>query len=82
MQVTPLPPIPVNPGAVPQEAVNKVLPQIQAQASAPIIQRAVDPSSKSDRGNKSRSNGDRAKGGGGDKGGAGGDRGSSVNIRV
>ena len=78
MQVTPLPPVPVTPGAVPQEAVTKILPQVQAQSAAPIIQRAVDPSSKSDRGNKSRSNGDRAKGEGGNKGG----RGGSVNIRV
>jgi hypothetical protein len=76
MQVIPLPPVLV-PGAVPQEAVTRVLPQIQAQSSAPIIQRAVDPSRKSDRGNKARSNTDRGKGGGGK-----GDRGSTVNIRV
>jgi len=78
MQVTPLPPQLVTPGAVPQETIAKTMAQVQAQASAPIIQRAVDPSSKSDRGHKSRSNGDRAKGGGSGKGG----RGSSVNIRV
>lgn len=78
MQVTPLPPVPVTPGAVPQEAVTKVLPQVQAQSAAPIIQRAIDPSTKSDRGNRSRSNGERAKGGDSDKGG----RGNSVNIKV
>lgn len=77
MQVTPLPPLPVTTGVVQPETVAKTMPQIQAQASMPITQRAIDPSSKSQRGNKSRSNGDRAKGGG-DKGG----RGSSVNIRV
>ena len=77
MQVTPLPPVPITPGAVPQETV-KVLPQVQAQASAPITQRAVDPSNKSDRGNRSRSNSDRGKGGGSDQSG----RGGSVNIKV
>ncbi len=80
MQIPPLPPVPVNPGVVPQDAVGKVLPQVQAQAAAPIIQRAVDPSKKSNQGGKSRNNEDRRKGGDSDtdKGG----RGSSVNIRV
>ena len=78
MQVNPVPPVPLAAGAVPQEAVTKVLPQVQAQATAPITQRAVDPSGKSDRGNKTRSNGDRGKGGRGDDG----SRGGNVNIRV
>ncbi len=78
MQVTNLPPLPANAlvGVTP-DAATRVLPQIQSQAAQPMIQRAVDPANKPDRGNKSRSNGDRAKGGG-DKPG----RGNSVNIRV
>jgi hypothetical protein len=75
MQVPPLPPVPVTAGVMPQETIARAVPQVQAQAASPIIQRAVDPSSKSERGNKSRSNGDRAKGGGSGRGG-------SVNIRV
>ena len=63
MQVTPLPPLPVTAGGVPQETIAKTIPQVQAQAAAPIIQRAVNPSTKSERGTKSRSNGDRGKGG-------------------
>lgn len=78
MQVTPLPPVPTAPGAAPQETVVKTLPQVQAQSAAPIIQRAVDPSGKSDRGNKGRSNGERGKGGGSDQTG----RGGSVNLKV
>ena len=78
MQVTPLPPGPIAPGLITPEAIARAVPQVQAQAAAPIIQRAVDPARKQDRGNKNKSNGDRGKGGGSDKGG----RGSSVNIRV
>ena len=76
MQIPLLPPLPVAPGALPPEALARAVPQIQAQAAAPIIQRAVDPSGHSERGNKSRSNEERSKGGG--KSG----RGGSVNIRV
>ncbi len=72
MQVIPTPPVPVVPGAVPQETLNKSLPQLQAQSAAPIIQRAVDPSNKADRDHKSRSNGDRAKGGASSPSGRGG----------
>jgi len=76
MQVTPLQ-APVVPVALPQDAA-KTVPQVQSQAAAPLIQRAVDPSQRSDRGEHTRSNGDKAKGGqgGGDK------RGGAVNIRV
>ena len=80
MQVTPVP-IPVIPNASPQDVVAKTATPVLAQASAPVIQRAIDPSSKSDRGQKSRSNGDRAKGGGKASGGEG-DRGKTVNLRV
>jgi hypothetical protein len=76
MQVTPLP-MPVLPNALPPDAVAKMVPHIQAQASAPLTQRAVDPSSKSERGNQSRTNAEKAKGGdGGDR------RSGSVNIKV
>ena len=75
MQVTPLP-VPVVPVALPQDAA-KTVPQVQSQAAVPLIQRAVDPSPRSDRGQQPRSNGDRAKGGGGED-----KRGGSVNIRV
>ena len=78
MQVPPLPPAAVPNATLPQEAAAKAVPQVLAQASAPVIQRAVDPSQKSDRGQKSRSNGDRAKGGGK----TGGGRGGSVNFKV
>ena len=77
MQVTNIPPVPLPTGANPQD-VARNMPQLQAQAAAPIGQRAVDPTKKQDRGGKNRSNGDRAKGGGGDKNG----RGGQVNIRV
>lgn len=76
MQVTPVP-VPVLPNALPQETVAKTAAPVLAQAAAPVIQRAIDPSPKSERGQQSRSNGDRAKGGGN-----GGKRGSSVNLRV
>ena len=76
MQVPPVP-APLVPGATPQETVARTLPQIQAQASAPVTQRAIDPSPRSERGKKTRSNSDKKKGGSGD-----GQRGSSVNIRV
>ncbi len=77
MQVTPLPG-PVLPNALSPDVAAKAVPQIQAQASAPLIQRAVDPSPKSGRGTQTRSNGDKAKGGdsSGDK------RGGGVNIKV
>jgi len=73
-----IPPLqaPVVPVALPQDAV-KTVPQIQAQAAPPVIQRAVDPSPRSERGSQSRSNGDKAKGGQSE-----GKRGGSVNIRV
>lgn len=76
MQITPLP-TPVPPTALPQEAVTKAVPQVQAQAAQPLIQRAVDPASRSDRGTKARSNSEKAKGGGSD-----GKRGGAVNIKV
>ncbi len=76
MQVTPVP-LPILPGAAPQDAMARTMPHIQAQASTPLIQRAVDPSPRSERGHRSRSNGDKAKGGDSD-----GSRGKSVNIRV
>jgi hypothetical protein len=78
MQVTPLPTPPVVANALPQEAVAKTIPHVQAQASAPLIQRSIDPSTKGDRGHHARSNGDRAKGGGAQSGNPGG----SVNIKV
>lgn len=77
MQVPPLP-VPVAPNALPTEAA-KTVPHVQAQASVPVTQRAIDPSPKSERGNKTRSNGDRAKGG---KGSDTDKRGGSVNLRV
>ncbi len=82
MQVPPVPNV-IVPGAQPQDALAlvRVLPNIQSQAAAPLLQRAVDPSPRSDRGPKTRSNKDRAKGGGKDGGGGQG-RGGSVNIRV
>jgi hypothetical protein len=76
MQVTSLP-TPVIPNAMPQEAVAKTMPNVVAQASPPLIQRAVDPSSKAERGQQSRSNRDKAKGGGKE-----GERGRSINFRV
>ncbi|MDP9127410.1 MAG: hypothetical protein M3N08_04005 [Pseudomonadota bacterium] len=81
MQVTPAPG-PIVPNVLPQDAVAKTAAPVLAQASAPLIQRAVDPTGKSDRGHQSRSNGDRAKGGGNaDKGHSAG-RGDTVNLRV
>jgi len=77
MQVIP-PQAPVVPGILPQDAVVKAVPQIQAQASQPLTQRAIDPSSRSERGNSSRNNGDKAKGGSDQTG----KRGGSINIRV
>lgn len=80
MQVTPVP-VPVLPSLPTQDVVAKTLPAIQAQAATPVTQRAVDPSHRSDRGNKTRSNNDRAKGG--DRGNSdSGKSGSTVNIRV
>jgi hypothetical protein len=81
MQITPLPTPPVQPNALPQDAVAKVVPHIQAQASAPLIQRAVDPTGRSDRNTKTRTNSEKAKGGASDTGGDD-KRGGSVNIRV
>lgn len=76
MQVPPLP-TPAVPTAMPQEAAAKAVPQVQAQAAAPVIQRAVDPAPKSEKGNQSRTNGEKA----GAQGNSG-KRGGSVNIRV
>jgi hypothetical protein len=81
MQVPPVPPV-IIPSQLPQDAVNRVLPNIQAQAVTPTIQRAVDPRPGSDRKSRTRSNEDDAKGGGKDGRGEKGGRGSSVNIRV
>jgi hypothetical protein len=67
---------------MPQDAVSRALPQIQAQASQPLVQRAIDPSPRSERGNQPRTNGEKSKGGGNATGSAGGKRGGSVNIRV
>lgn len=76
MQIPPIPqPIP---SVASQDAASKAAAQVQAQATKPLLQRAVDPTSKSERRNKSRSNGERAKGEAPDTG----DRGKSVNIRV
>ena len=80
MQITPLPP-PVIPNPLPQEVAAKTATPVLAQAMAPIIQRAIDPATKSDRGHQSRSNGERAKGGG-KSGGGEENRGKSVNLRV
>ncbi len=77
MEITPPPSIPPVPGALPQDAVAKAIPQIATQAVTPITQRAIDPSGKTDRGNKPRSNGDKAKGGDKNSG-----RGGSVNLKV
>jgi len=79
MDVTPLQ-APVIPAALPTDAA-RIVPQIQAQAAAPLTPRAVDPSPRSERGSESRSNGDKAKGGQGGYGETG-KRGGSVNIRV
>ncbi len=76
MQVPPLQ-APVVTTALPQEAAAKAMPQVQAQAVAPLTQRAVDPAPRSERGNQSRSNTEKRSGDGG-----GGKRGGSVNIRV
>jgi hypothetical protein len=77
MQITPLPTPPL-PTALPQEAVTKAIPQVQAEAVAQsLISRAVDPSPRSEKGHKSRSNGDKAKGGASDS-----NRGKKVNLRV
>jgi hypothetical protein len=78
MQVAPLP-IPVLSTALPQDAVARAIPQVQAQAAAPLLQRAVDPSPSSERGQKSKTNQEKAAGG---KGGGDGKRGGTVNIRV
>lgn len=76
MQVPPIPQ-PVNPVASPDAAV-KAAAQVQAQAAKPLLQRAVDPASKSEQGNRSRSNSDKSKGERSQEN----DRGGSVNIRV
>lgn len=81
MQVTPIP-VQIVPSTLPQDAVVRALPQIQAQAVNPQTTRAVDPSSKSYNSHQSRSNGDRAKGGGRSEGRNGGGRGGNLNIRV
>ena len=63
MQIIPLP-VPVSTSAsVNTQAINQALPQFQALAAAPISDRAVTPTSKKERGRKSRNNNDRAKGG-------------------
>lgn len=79
MQVTPVP-LPILPNASPQDVAAKTAAPVLAQASAPVIQRAIDPAPKSERGQQSRSNGDRSKGGG--KSGSDEKRGGSVNIKV
>jgi len=82
MQVTPIP-VPVLPTALPaQDAVARVAGQVQAQAAAPLLQRAVDPSPKSERGQNSKSNQKKNAGKGGSQNGGEGKRGGSVNIRV
>ncbi len=79
MQIVP-PTLPIVSNApTTQQSINQVLPSIQAQAVAPIAARAIDPSPRSGRNQKSRSNADKAKDGaapGGDK------RGHAVNISV
>jgi hypothetical protein len=82
MTITPInaPPLPVT---VPQDVVARTVTAIQAQAVTPTIQRAVDPSNRSDGGTRTRSNSDRSKGGdkpGGDK--SANNHGGSVNIKV
>ena len=76
-------PAPIVTNILPQDVVNKAVPNVQA--APPLLQNAVDPSRKSEKFNQTRSNKDRAKGGGrapqGDTGG-GDDRGGSVNIKV
>jgi hypothetical protein len=54
MQIVPLPPIPQNATALPPATITSVLPQIQAQAVAPIGQQAVAPTPKSEKEGKSR----------------------------
>jgi len=77
MEVTP-PPLPILPSALQQDAVLRSLPQVQAQATAPVLaQRAVAPTTKTLQGEKSRSNEGRAKGGRSPH-----ERGASVNIKV
>ncbi len=76
------PPGPILPNVATQDVVAKTTPAIQAQAAATIIQRAVDPSPKSDKGGQTRSNRDRAKGGDGSDKTTDGGKSGSVNIRV
>jgi len=76
IQVPPLP-SPALP-TTSNEIVAKSAAPIQAQAAKPLLQRAIDPASKSGQGNKTKSNSDKAKG----ESPKEGERGGSVNIRV
>jgi hypothetical protein len=82
MQIPSIPP-PIVTNTLAQDVVAKAVPNVQA--APPLMQRAIDPSPKSEKFNQTRSNKDRAKGGGrnNSEGGDGEDkRGGSVNIRV
>ncbi len=78
MTITNVPGAQVQPAMITPENVARLAPQVQAQAVAPLTQRAVDPAKKNDRGNRSRNNEEKSKGGKGEQGG----RGGTVNIRV
>ncbi len=79
MQV-PSVPLPIVTNALPQEAVAKAVPNVQAMA--PLLANAVAPAPKSEKSNQSRGNKDRKKEENPDGGGDKGNRGGSVNIRV
>lgn len=79
MQITPVPVPIVNTTTSPQ-AMAHALPAAMAQAVAPIGARAVDPSDRSGKKQKSRSNDDKARGG--DSKEDTGKKGGTVNISV
>jgi hypothetical protein len=60
MQIPSIPP-PIVTNTLPQDIVAKAVPNMQA--APPLVQRAIDPSPKSEKFNQTRSNRDRSKGG-------------------
>ena len=78
MQIPSVPP-PIVTNTLPQDVVNKAVPNLQALA--PLTPDPVTASPKSEKSNQSRSNGERRKNGDRGEGGKG-KRGGSVNIRV
>jgi len=79
IQIAPVPVPVATPAATSPQAAVSVLPVIQGQAIAPIVDRAVPPPPKSEKDQKARSNKERAEGG---SGGAGRKRGGNVNISI